>query len=204
VDHLQLMTGRGRFENRNQEITAISPGPEAAGQGVGGAAVGPLATQPRTGESTGRYIIARGWVALAIEMYVSTVQLDTLIRFKSAAILRLIQSVELGLLFAPVTMAGYIGCPAEKANSVAGLINFMRNIGSSVGASMVTTLLARRAQVHEIVLSQHTTRFDRSGRRERCRRAPTGLRSGLPGCWKNRQRPSRTSIYCSCSPLRPA
>jgi DHA2 family multidrug resistance protein len=52
--------------------------------------------------------------------------------------------------------------PAEKANSVAGIINFMRNIGSSVGTSMVTTLLARRAQVHQVMLSQHTTRFDRS------------------------------------------
>jgi len=95
-------------------------------------------------------------------MYVSTVQLDTLISFQSATVLRLIQSVGLGLLFVPVTMAGYIGMPAEKANSVAGIINFMRNIGSSVGTSMVTTLLARRAQVHQVVLSQHTTRFDRS------------------------------------------
>ena len=89
-------------------------------------------------------------------------QLDTLISFRSATVLRLIQSVGLGLLFFPVTMAGYIGMPAEKANSVAGIINFMRNIGSSVGTSMVTTLLARRAQVHQVFLSQHTTRFDRS------------------------------------------
>jgi len=59
-------------------------------------------------------------------------------------------------------MAGYSGLPAEKAKSVAGIINFMRNIGSSVGTSMVTTLLARRAQVHQVVLSQHTTRFDPS------------------------------------------
>jgi MFS transporter, DHA2 family, multidrug resistance protein len=65
-------------------------------------------------------------------------------------------------LFVPVTMAGYIGMPADKANTVAGMINFMRNIGSSVGTSMVTTLLARRAQVHQVVLSQHTSRFDLS------------------------------------------
>jgi MFS transporter, DHA2 family, multidrug resistance protein len=45
---------------------------------------------------------------------------------------------------------------------VAGIINFMRNIGSSVGTSLVTTLLARRAQVHQLVLSQHTTPFDPS------------------------------------------
>jgi len=43
---------------------------------------------------------------------------------------------------------------------VAGIINFMRNIGSSVGTSMVTTLLARRAQFHQSVLSYHTTRYD--------------------------------------------
>ena len=146
------------------------------------------------GKYPAKYIIAAGWLALAIGMYVSTVQLDTLISFRSAAMLRVIQSVGLGLLFVPVTMAGYIGMPAEKANSVAGIINFMRNIGSSVGTSMVTTLLARRAQVHQVVLSQHTTRFDPVSsepgqsfepaagalRRQRCRRAQAGLRSALP------------------------
>ena len=52
-------------------------------------------------------------------------------------------------------MAGYIGVCAEKAYSVAGIINFMRDIVSSVGISMVTTVLARRVQVHQMVLSQH-------------------------------------------------
>ncbi len=45
---------------------------------------------------------------------------------------------------------------------MAGIINFMRNMGSSVGTSIVTTMLARREQVHQVVLSQHTTPFDRS------------------------------------------
>jgi DHA2 family multidrug resistance protein len=40
------------------------------------------------------------------------------------------------------------------------MVNFMRNIGSGVGTSMVTTLLARRAQFHQSVLSQHTTSMD--------------------------------------------
>jgi DHA2 family multidrug resistance protein len=33
----------------------------------------------------------------------------------------------------------------------------MRNIGSSIGTSMVTTLIARRAQFHQIYLVAHTT-----------------------------------------------
>jgi len=39
-------------------------------------------------------------------------------------------------------------------------VNFMRNIGSSVGTSMVTTLLARRAQFHQSVLAYHATNYD--------------------------------------------
>jgi DHA2 family multidrug resistance protein len=35
------------------------------------------------------------------------------------------------------------------------LINFMRNMGSSVGTSLVTTLIARRAQVHQLYLVGH-------------------------------------------------
>ena len=115
-----------------------------------------------TGKYPAKYIIAFGWLALAIGMYVSTLRLDTLISFRSAAVLRVWQAFGLGFLFVPITLAGYIGMPSEKANSVAGIINFMRNIGSSVGTSLVTTLLARRAQVHQLVLSQHTTPFDPS------------------------------------------
>ena len=58
------------------------------------------------GKYPAKYIIASGWLALAIGMYVSTIQLDTLISFQSAAVLRVMQSVGLGLLFVPVTMAG--------------------------------------------------------------------------------------------------
>ena len=47
--------------------------------------------------------------------------------------------------------------PTEKSNSIAGLVNFMRNIGSSIGTSMVTTLIARREQFHQVYLAAHTT-----------------------------------------------
>ena len=42
------------------------------------------------------------------------------------------------------------------------MVNFMRNIGSSVGTSMVTTLLARRAQFHQTVLVDRFTNYDPS------------------------------------------
>jgi hypothetical protein len=48
----------------------------------------------------------------------------------------------LGFLFVPMTTAGYIGVSAEKTNSAAGLMNFMRNMGQSIGTSAVTVLIA--------------------------------------------------------------
>ena len=103
-----------------------------------------------------RYIIAAGWLALTLAMGYSALGLDLLISFGAAAWLRVVQVIGLGLLFVPITLAAYIGIPPDKSNSVAGIVNFMRNIGSSVGTSMVTTLTARRAQVHQVYLVSRT------------------------------------------------
>ncbi|HEV2386307.1 MAG TPA: DHA2 family efflux MFS transporter permease subunit [Candidatus Acidoferrales bacterium] len=102
-----------------------------------------------------RYLIAFGWLALAFAMYYSTQHLDLDISFGAASVLRVVQVVGLGFLFVPITLVSYVGMPAEKSGSVAGLINFMRNIGSSIGTSMVTTLIARRAQFHQVYLGSH-------------------------------------------------
>ncbi len=45
--------------------------------------------------------------------------------------LRIVQAFGLGFLFVPISLSAYIGIAPEKGNSVSGLINFMRNIGSS-------------------------------------------------------------------------
>jgi len=104
-----------------------------------------------------RYLIAFGWLATAIGMYISSRQIDLDISFRSASILRLVQVFGLAFLFVPINLSSYVGMPTEKTNSVAGLVNFMRNIGSSVGTSMVTTLIARRAQFHQVYLVANVT-----------------------------------------------
>ena len=76
--------------------------------------------------------------------------------FASATWLRIAQYVPMGFIFIPATMVAYLGMPQAKSNAVAGLINFVRNMGASVGTSAVTTILARRAQVHQVMLANHT------------------------------------------------
>ncbi|HKB09454.1 MAG TPA: DHA2 family efflux MFS transporter permease subunit [Vicinamibacterales bacterium] len=102
-----------------------------------------------------RYIIAFGWLALSAAMFYSARTLSLEISFRAAAFLRVVQVFGLGFLFVPINLVSYIGMPPEKSGSVAGLVNFMRNIGASIGTSMVTTVIARRAQFRQVQLAAH-------------------------------------------------
>ena len=102
-----------------------------------------------------RYLIAFGWMCLAIAMFYSTKRIDLQISFNAAALLRIAQVIGLGFLFVPISLVAYIGIAPEKNNAVAGIINFMRNMGSSVGTSLVTTSIARRSQFHQQILGNY-------------------------------------------------
>jgi DHA2 family multidrug resistance protein len=103
-----------------------------------------------------RHIIAFGWIGLAVAMYISSKQVDLLMSFRSATLLRVWQYIPVAFLFVPLTLAGYVGLAPEKTNAAAGLMNFFRNMGQSVGTSAVTTLIARRSQYHQSVLAEYT------------------------------------------------
>jgi MFS transporter, DHA2 family, multidrug resistance protein len=49
----------------------------------------------------------------------------------------------------------YVDVPPEKNNQVSGIVNLFRNLGGSVDISVVNTLIARRAQIHQDTLSLH-------------------------------------------------
>ena len=99
-----------------------------------------------------RRLIAFGWLALSVAMFYSTRRIDLQLSFTAATWLRIAQVIGLGFLFVPINLAAYVGIPPEKNNAVAGIVNFMRNMGSSVGTSLVTTVIARRSQFHQLRL----------------------------------------------------
>jgi len=141
---------------------------QSAGMVLSAAAIILLIELPLVGQLAGRiqarYLIAFGWAVLTIAMFFSTRRIDLEISFASATWLRIAQYVPIGFIFIPATMVAYLGLPQEKSNAVAGLVNFVRNMGSSVGTSAVTTILARRAQVHQVMLASHTSLYDPSFR----------------------------------------
>jgi DHA2 family multidrug resistance protein len=123
-----------------------------------------LVEMPIVGQLTtripARYLASFGWLVLAVGLYYTTRHLDLLMSESDAQWLRVLQAGGLGFVFVPLTLAAYVGLPAAKSNSIAGMLNFMRNLGSSVGTSMVTTLLAQRSQMHQVTLSAHATTFN--------------------------------------------
>jgi DHA2 family multidrug resistance protein len=66
----------------------------------------------------------------------------------------------MAFLFIPINVMAFYFIPKEKINNATGIINLARNIGGSVGIANVTTLLARRAQVHQAMLVSHLTPLD--------------------------------------------
>ena len=132
---------------------------ELAGLALFGGGVVLLVMMPIVGRLTSkiqaRWLIATGWLCLAIGLFYCAYKIDLLVSFQFASWLRVAQVIGIGFLFVPITAAGYIGVPPEKGDSVSGIINFMRNIGGSIGTSVVTTMIARRAQYHQQILIGH-------------------------------------------------
>jgi DHA2 family multidrug resistance protein len=129
---------------------------ELAGLALSAGGLVLLIETPITGQLTtkiqARRLIAFGWLGLSLAMFYSTKRIDLQMSFNAAVWLRVAQVIGLGFLFVPITLVAYIGIAPEKNNSVAGIANFMRNMGSSVGTSLVTTLIARRSQFHQLRL----------------------------------------------------
>jgi MFS transporter, DHA2 family, multidrug resistance protein len=101
-----------------------------------------------------RWLLVFGLVMLSGSLFhMSGFDLD--IDFRTAAMARVFQAAGMAFLFVPINTAAYAFLPRDKNNAASGLMNLARNIGGSVGISLVTTMLDRRTQVHTNDLSHN-------------------------------------------------
>ena len=92
------------------------------------------------------------WVSFGI-WRISSLNLS--ISFWDAASWRVIMVIGMPFLFVPISVMSYVGVPQEKNNEVSGLTALARNMGGSLGISFISTMLVRRAQVHQNYLAAH-------------------------------------------------
>jgi DHA2 family multidrug resistance protein len=88
----------------------------------------------------------------------SQVTLDT--DFWSLAWPRLLQGVGMGFIFVPLQTLTLAAVPVSQLPNATALFNVVRNVGGSAGVAISTTLLSRRAQVHQAALVTHVNRWD--------------------------------------------
>ena len=101
-----------------------------------------------------RWLLIFGLVVLSGALF-HMARFDLEIDFRTAAMARVFQAAGMAFLFVPINTAAYAFLPREKNNAASGLMNLARNIGGSVGISLVTTMLDRRTQVHSSDLSRN-------------------------------------------------
>jgi DHA2 family multidrug resistance protein len=96
---------------------------------------------------TPRWLLMFGLIVLSYSLFHMT-KFNLDIDFRTVAGARVLQAVGMAFLFVPINTAAYAFLPRDKNNAASGLMNLARNIGGSVGISVVTTMLDRRTQKH--------------------------------------------------------
>jgi len=71
-----------------------------------------------------------------------------------------ISGLSIGFQFVPLNTVALGSLKPEQMGNASGIFNLMRNVGGSVGISLVTTLAERRPQVHQTFWVAHVTPYD--------------------------------------------
>lgn len=94
------------------------------------------------------WLIAFGLGATTFGLWHMT-NLNAQMSFADVAWARLWQVVGIPFMFIPLTDAAYVDLPPQETGQATAMMNVMRNLGGSIGISMVQTLLEHREQFYQ-------------------------------------------------------
>lgn len=111
------------------------------------------------GKVDSRKLLGTGFLASAVAMFLlSRLSLDA--GFWNFWWTLMLQGAALGLIFVPLTTVTNDPVPKERMGSATSIFNLMRNLGASVGISVVETITVRAQQTHINVLGRHVMPSD--------------------------------------------
>ncbi|RSL17042.1 DHA2 family multidrug resistance protein [Edaphobacter aggregans] len=124
---------------------------------MGGLAL--IVVMPAAGIATGKFparnLAALGFAFFAMSYWYSSNHITLDMSFRFASWLRIIQVLPIPFCFIAITNAAYVGLPREASNQVAGLINFVRNVGGSIFIAVTGALVTNRSLFHQARLQEH-------------------------------------------------
>jgi DHA2 family multidrug resistance protein len=105
-----------------------------------------------------RWLIGAGLIIVALSNYWMA-YLNLLVSPMQIVWPRMVLTLGLGLIFAPISVAAYKYVPVHLRGAAVGLASLLRNEGGSVGTSMSQTIQERREQFHLARLGESVTPF---------------------------------------------
>jgi DHA2 family multidrug resistance protein len=112
------------------------------------------------GRADTRLLLATGLVLTAWSFYAMTGWTPDVSQ-TTIVVVGVIQGVGLGFLFVPLSVVTLSTLPSEQRAEGAGFYSLSRNIGSSIGISVVNSLLTRNTQINHAAIVQHITAINR-------------------------------------------
>jgi MFS transporter, DHA2 family, multidrug resistance protein len=106
-----------------------------------------------------RWLVIFGVLVSSLGLFYMS-RFNLTVDYRTALSARVVQSFGLAFLFVPISATAFAFVPKDRTNYAAGLFNLARNIGGSSGIATITTMLARRSQYHQQVLTAHMTPYD--------------------------------------------
>jgi MFS transporter, DHA2 family, multidrug resistance protein len=106
-----------------------------------------------------RKVIAVGFLLTSVSMF-SMMHISAEVDFKTVMWMRVFQVVGLPLIFIPISTLAYVGMRQQDNNQVAGISNFVRNLGGAIGTSFLVSYLTRHRQISRVDLVSHLHRGD--------------------------------------------
>ncbi len=106
-----------------------------------------------SGKIDPRILLGFGFGVTSLGLYHLATHLSLQIDFATAAMLRAYQVAGLAFIFIPSNVLSYQGVPREKNNQVSSMMNFVRNIGGSIGIALVSTFVTRTTQTRQAYMS---------------------------------------------------
>jgi DHA2 family multidrug resistance protein len=140
--------------------TVLDYSASAAGIAVSPRGLGAVAIMPVIGVLTSRidnrWLIISGFALFAFaSLWMSNLTLN--ISQWSLLWPIILSGVAAGLVFVPLSTVSMGTLPNEEIGNASGLYNLLRNIGGSVGISVVNTIVSRHQQVHRSELVRYLT-----------------------------------------------
>ena len=135
-----------------------------AGMVLGPGGVATLIAMPVAGrlvtKTNPKFLLGFGIVVSAYATHLMA-QFNLLADFTTIIWPRLVLGIGMGFLFIPLTTMTMSSVKKEDMGNASAIYNLLRNLGGSFGVAFVTTIIARRAQVHQTYLTSQLSQFDR-------------------------------------------